>query len=550
MKRPVRIAAIVVAVLLVIVIALPFLVDVNSFRPRLESELSTALGRDVKVGNLGLSILSGSVTAENLSIADDPGFSKDPFVKARKLKVGVEMIPLIFSKTLHVTEIILDQPEIFLVHSASGKWNYSSIGSNASAKPATAAPSGNSGGSSTAGLSVKKLAVEKGRITISRAGSSGRPQVYDKVDLTVRDFSFTSEFPFTLSASLPGGGSLKLGGKAGPINPNDASETPIEAQVGVKQMNLAASGLVDPSAGFAGVAEFDGSLKSDGNRAVASGTLHADKLQLAPKGKPAGRAVDVKYATTYDLKKESGTLTQGDVTIGKAVARLTGTYQTQSETTMLNMKLSAPGMPIDDLQPMMPAFGVVLPSGSSLQGGTLSVEMAIVGPVNKLVITGPVELANTKLAGFDLGSKLSAISKLGGGGKTGSDTSIQNLSADVRAAPEGVRNDNVNLTIPALGVLTGAGTISPAGALNYKMNANLSGGAVGGLTQLAGMGSGGSASIPFFIQGTTSDPKFVPNVEGMATGQLKGLAAGAAGKNPAGNSPASALSGLFGKKKK
>jgi AsmA protein len=432
MKRPVRIAAIVVAVLLVIVIALPFLVDVNSFRPRLESELSTALGRDVKVGNLGLSILSGSVTAENLSIADDPGFSKDPFVKARKLKVGVEMIPLIFSKTLHVTEIILDQPEIFLVHSASGKWNYSSIGSNASAKPATAAPSGNSGGSSTAGLSVKKLAVEKGRITISRAGSSGRPQVYDKVDLTVRDFSFTSEFPFTLSASLPGGGSLKLGGKAGPINPNDASETPIEAQVGVKQMNLAASGLVDPSAGFAGVAEFDGSLKSDGNRAVASGTLHADKLQLAPKGKPAGRAVDVKYATTYDLKKESGTLTQGDVTIGKAVARLTGTYQTQSETTMLNMKLSAPGMPIDDLQPMMPAFGVVLPSGSSLQGGTLSVEMAIVGPVNKLVITGPVELANTKLAGFDLGSKLSAISKLGGGGKTSGCSKLQNECQPLR----------------------------------------------------------------------------------------------------------------------
>src|SRR5271169_5558075 len=120
MKRPIKIAAIVVAVLLVIVIALPFLVDVNSFRPRLESELSAALGRDVKVGNLGLSILSGSVTAENLSIADDPAFGKDPFVKAKQLKVGVEMMPLIFSKTLHITEIILDQPEISLVRSAAG----------------------------------------------------------------------------------------------------------------------------------------------------------------------------------------------------------------------------------------------------------------------------------------------------------------------------------------------------------------------------------------------------------------------------------------------
>ena len=72
MKRALKIVGIVVVVLLVIVIALPFLVDVNSFRPRLESELTAALGRQVKVGNLSLSLLSGSVSAEDLSVADDP----------------------------------------------------------------------------------------------------------------------------------------------------------------------------------------------------------------------------------------------------------------------------------------------------------------------------------------------------------------------------------------------------------------------------------------------------------------------------------------------
>ena len=72
MHRALKIVGIVVVVLLVIVIALPFLVDVNSFRPRLESELTAALGRQVKVGNLSLSLLSGSVSAEDLSVADDP----------------------------------------------------------------------------------------------------------------------------------------------------------------------------------------------------------------------------------------------------------------------------------------------------------------------------------------------------------------------------------------------------------------------------------------------------------------------------------------------
>ena len=119
--------------MLLAVITLPFLVNVNSFRPKLESELSAALGRDVKVGNLSLSILSGSVSAENLSIADDPAFSKDAFVRAKALKVGVEIMPLIFSKTLHVTDLTLDGPEIFLLHDASGKWNFSSLGNKSQA---------------------------------------------------------------------------------------------------------------------------------------------------------------------------------------------------------------------------------------------------------------------------------------------------------------------------------------------------------------------------------------------------------------------------------
>ena len=86
MKRHwLRIVAVVVACLVLIVIALPFLINVNSFRPKVESEASDALGRQVKVGNLKLSIFSGSVEADNIVIADDPAFSKSPFVSSSPL---------------------------------------------------------------------------------------------------------------------------------------------------------------------------------------------------------------------------------------------------------------------------------------------------------------------------------------------------------------------------------------------------------------------------------------------------------------------------------
>src|SRR5207342_569253 len=103
-----------------------------------------------------------------------------------------------------------------------------------------------------------------------------------------------------------------------------------------------------------------------------------------------------------------------------------------------------------------------LPSGSQLKGGTLSTQLTIVGPLDKLVIAGPVKLAGTKLENFDLGSKLGALSAFAGKAVSNPDTSIQNFSLDARMAPEGTKANAINLTVPAIGVITGAGTVSPA----------------------------------------------------------------------------------------
>jgi len=128
MKRALKIVGIIVGILILIVLVLPFLINVNSFRPRIESELTTALGRKVSVGNLGLSIWSGSLSADDIAIADDPTFSNSPFIRAKSLGVGVDVMPLIFSKTLHITDLTLTDPQVFLLRARSGRWNFSTIG--------------------------------------------------------------------------------------------------------------------------------------------------------------------------------------------------------------------------------------------------------------------------------------------------------------------------------------------------------------------------------------------------------------------------------------
>ena len=534
MKPVVKIVAIAVAVLILIAVAIPLLVSVNSFRPQIESTLSSALGRSVKVGDLSLSIFSGSVKADQLSIADDPKFSSAPFIQAKTLKVGVELMPLIFSKQLNVTHLSIEHPEITLLRDRDGIWNFSSLGNHSTAPAKTAEKSS---GGAPANVNVAKLDLTDGTVTLGSTTGKRKPIVYNEVKIAVRNFSFAEAFPVTVSVGLPGGGSLKIDGTAGPINSTDTSLTPVQAKVTLHKLDLSQSALVDPELGIAGSADFDGTLTSDGHIAKADGTLKATSLKLVPKGSPAGVPVQVAFAVEHDLKQETGKVSRGDVSIGKALAQLTGTYNMHGEDTSIQTKLNGQGMPVDDLQGMLPAVGVVLPTGSKLKGGTISLEVNSAGPLNKLVSTGWVKMSHTALAGFDLGSKLSAISALTGK-QTGSDTSIENLSSNVRNAPDGTRLDQINLVIPALGTVTGAGTISPDKALNFKMVANLSG-AGGNLTKVAGLGAGG---IPVSVGGTTSNPTFLPDMKAMMGNQVKNLI-------PGGKKGLGGLGGLLGKKK-
>ena len=139
MSRKVRIVLIVIAVVIVLLVILPYLVPVNQFRPTIEEKVGVALGRKVELGNLSFSLIGGSLSAENLSIGDDPKFSPTPFLTAKSLKVGVEIMPLIFSKSLNVTGVTIVEPKVTLLRNAAGKWNYSSLGGAASAPAPTSA---------------------------------------------------------------------------------------------------------------------------------------------------------------------------------------------------------------------------------------------------------------------------------------------------------------------------------------------------------------------------------------------------------------------------
>jgi AsmA protein len=577
MSRTLRYILIGVAVLIVLLIVVPFFIPVNQFKPTIEEKASAALGRKVQLGNLSLSLLHGALSAQDVSVADDPKFSPSPFLTAKSLSVGVEIMPLIFSKQLNVTDIAIDEPQVTLLKNAAGVWNYSSIGSSSSTAATTeakpAAGSTPAAPSTTPDISVKKLELKNGKIVVGSTTSQQR-NTYDHVTVKASDFSLNSKFPVTVSADLPGGGSLKLDGDVGPMDKSDSTLTPVNAKLHVASLNLATTGILDPSLGLGGVADVDTTLANEGGFEQTNGTVKLSKALFVQGGSPSGVTLNVDYSTKYDLRKKTGVLNPSTIKIGSATAHLNGTYAAQGETTAVDLKVTGDGMPAKDLEAFLPAIGVHLPTGASLTAGTLSTNLNVKGPTNKLVTDGTIGLYSAKLSGFDLGSKMSAVSALTGL-KTGKDLDIEKLTTNVHMAPNGLRAEHFIAIVPSVGNMTGAGTLDAKNNLDFKMAATLTGGAIGAMGSAgAGVGSvvgalGGSkgsgckggTTIPFQIQGTASDPKFVPDVGGAAANMLKselGCAGGSLSNleniaKPGTQNPAdsiNSLGGLFGKKKK
>lgn len=579
MGRILKIVAIVVGILIVVVVAVPFLVPVNQFRPTIEEKASAALGRKVEVGNLSLSLFSGSLGADNLSIADDPKFNNSPFLSAKSVKVGVEMMPLIFSKTLNVTDIVIDSPQVTLIRNAAGQWNYSSFGGSAAKSEAKQAPAAakpvSSSSASTGEFSVQKLELKNGRITVGSTTNQKR-STYDNVGVVASNVSLTSKFPVTVTADLPGGGNFKVDGTAGPVDQANAELTPLDAKLTVNSLSLASTGFLDPSAGLNGLLDLNATLDSQNGEAATKGSAKLSKALLIAGGSPSSVPLTVDFNTKYNLAKSAGVLEPSVLKIGSAEAHLSGTYEVPAEGAILKIKVEAQNMPAKDLEAFLPALGINLPKGASLQAGTLSTNLDMTGPTNKMVTTGSVGLFGGKLAGFDLGSKLSAISALTGV-KTGSDLVIEKLTSNLRMAPDGLKADNFDAVVPALGSMVGGGTIDSKNQLDFKMAAtltdvigqaaspvNTAGGLLGQV--MGGAGGGGckkGTTVPFQIKGTTADPKFIPDVGGLAAGMLKsqlgcvgGLAGsvpGAKGSQPDANNPLGQLGGQLGgllKKKK
>ena len=528
MKRVLLVMLIVVILLLVAAAAALLLVDANHFRPQIQASLSQALGREVTLGKLHVSAWSGSLDADQIRIGDDPAFGGQPFVSAQSLQLGVKLWPLLLERQLHVTSLTLDQPDVRLVQNASGQWNFASFGGAAAGT--TARESTGASPDQPLAFSVDKLRIKDGRIDVQR--SVGAVRSYQRVELSADRVGLGAAFPFSMSADMAGGGTLKLDGKLGPWDGANAVLTPVDARLILHDLDLVGAGLMSGGHGLGGVLDIDSQIVSAGGVLKSRGHIDARRLKLMAAGAPSPQPLRVDYQASYQLDSGRGRIENSTLGSGAARLAVSGSFDNRPAIMRLDLRIQGQQVPVDDLQPLLPVFGVVLPQNSRLSGGSLSLDLHAQGPLDALVISGPVALDNTRLAGYSLGAKLGGALSLAGI-KAPHDTVIRHAAATLRITPSGISADPASAEVVDLGSLAGKGSMAANGKLDFRMLVKLDQALAG-----AGQGTGG-------LLGNSKAGRLLGGVLGGASAQGIGVRVGGTASAPSFKIDPTAVAGLL-----
>ncbi len=115
----------VVALLLVVALAAPFLVPTSTYKDQIESRVKAATGREIRIaGDLRFSVLpSLTLTAKDVSFANRPGATVPDMARLKELDLELRLGPLLGGK-IEVASLVLREPDIVLEVDKNGRPNW------------------------------------------------------------------------------------------------------------------------------------------------------------------------------------------------------------------------------------------------------------------------------------------------------------------------------------------------------------------------------------------------------------------------------------------
>lgn len=403
MRKKLMIGALILGFVAAILLVLPFFLDIDHFRPEIESQLQAALGRRVSLGKLHLSLIPLTIQADAVTIAEDPRFHrKKPFVEAERLLVRPSFWPLLRGQ-VEIDALELQRPRIELVKDVAGRWNYESLGARPTeekdGKPGASEPASDS--TPRAIPALFRVAIRDGRISRADMAGGEAPHVIDHIDLQLADFTPGRQFAIEGRLELPGDGNQAISweGQGGPLVQADPAATPLDLKLRLDEVDLGRlqsfSGV--PSGQTGAIVSGEINLRSRTPKLELAGVLTLSDFQAG--GTRLADPIQVDLALSADLALQTLTIQRGAVTLGTTPLTLSGGA---SWAAPARVDLQAQAKEADLARLL--ALGALF-AGDALAGvsgsGTVSFRLHAIGPLDNLEalsLTGNGTLGGASLA--------------------------------------------------------------------------------------------------------------------------------------------------------
>ncbi len=323
-----------------IIVAVVALFNVNAYvernRDYLIQEAEKALGRDISVGKVNVSIWPGiGFRLQNFTLADDPKFSSRDFIRAKDLQVSLKLLPLL-QKNVEVKKLILHEPAITVIRNKAGIYNFSSIGKTDKDKDASKPKDRvEKEPKATPAFVIALLDVSGGTVQY-RDLTDGTDLKIQNLDLAVQDFDLKRSFHVRLAAGLfAPAQNVKIDTRIGPFSADsDARNAILDGVISVDSLNLDQLNRAVPKIRTA----LPNDLRLGGVVSVKDLRLKGVVENLAFKGTVDGTKTSVDYGKT--LHKPAGTslelMLDGQYSKDRIVLR-------QTTSKLHNMKLRSSG---------------------------------------------------------------------------------------------------------------------------------------------------------------------------------------------------------------
>ena len=501
-----------VALMVGIILALPFLVDLNKYQDQYKPLLEDALNRKVQLKDIRLTIWPriGARVAD-LVVLDDPAFDSSPFASLTSLDIGVKLMPLLSGK-VEVEEITLRDPVITVIKNKSGVLNVSTIGRTGVELPKTPSrapiPSTEGPLKILALLAVDRVSIAGGKLTY-RDLSAPKPTEYILQDMEL----------LLQSVRLGQSPSLHVGMLVQPLNlpvKLDGTFGPLKESKDIDAINLQLA---------LGKTDFTITGKTAGQNAslsISAPVIHTADL---PIDLPFQKPVDIKNLhITAQVQGQDLLLQNLSFQLFEGQVAAEGQGTSGSETPPFTGKITLQGM---QLAPALNAMATTQVSISGTAGADLGVQgrgLSMPDLTKSLEGTGHVAVKDGKIEGVNLLQEAISILKVTG-------ISLDNAKATVFSTIEtdlAIKQGTIHVQRLLMDShdfqATGGGTIGFDQMLNLTVNLNLSqdlSRKIAGSSPAANLAmKEGRLSLPLVITGTAQAPLYGLDMKGL-TGRVQ-----------------------------